>query len=433
MRTIKLALIGLGTVGSGVVKILREHAEHLRSQSGVDFSIGWVVVRDPNKTRSVTVPGARIVTDIGPVVNDPEVEIAVELMGTVQPAREIIRKLLASGKHVVTANKAVLAEHGRELFSLANEKDRSISFEASVAGGIPIIAAVSQSLAANRITSVAGILNGTSNYILSAMHLRGLGYGAALKQAQEKGFAESDPTLDVNGMDAAQKLAILARLAFQSTVAPTDVRCRGIDTLSDMDIRFATELGYVIKLLAIAQQIGERLYLRVAPTLVPKNHPLGQVHGEYNAVRVVGHAAGDTMYFGKGAGMMPTASSVVANLLDLAIGRGQETFRSLRLWEENPPGPPVARDAYMKSRFYLRYTICDQPGTLARIAGILGKFGISIASVIQHETSEAMVGSAVPLIIMTHMADEGGVWSALAETDSLDIVRQPTVCLHVAD
>lgn len=433
MRTIKLAVIGMGTVGTGVARLLTESRQLLRDRTGVDFQIKWIVVRDPSKPRAVALPTAEVVTDIQPILDDTEVEIAVELMGGIHPAFEIISRLLQAGKHVVTANKAVLAEKGTELFAIAEKNDRAICFEASVAGGIPIIAAVSQCLAANRIGSIAGILNGTSNYILTAMHEQGMSYADALAEAQRLGFAEADPTLDVDGTDAAQKLAILGRLAFDSAIASQDVRCRGIDSLAKVDIGYACELGYVIKLLAVARADESGLHLRVAPTLVHKSHPLGQVRGEYNAIQIVGDAVGDTFYSGRGAGMMPTASSVVSGLLDLAVGRGQQTFRSLRLWEREPPGPKLSTDSFMKSRFYLRYTICDRPGTLAQIAGILGRHGISIASVIQHEASEETIGAAVPLIIMTHLADEGAVRSALQETDTLEIVRQPSICLHVAD
>ncbi|QDU61314.1 Homoserine dehydrogenase [Planctomycetes bacterium Pan216] len=433
MRTIHLALLGLGTVGTGVARILREQARHLESQSGARFAIRWVVVRDPSKPRGIELEDGILTTEVDRAISDPEVDIVVELIGGIDPARDLIARSLRAGKHVVTANKAVLAKHGRELFGVANASGRVIGFEAAVAGGIPIVAAVAQGLAANRISSLAGILNGTSNYILTAMHQQGIGYDEALAEAQRLGFAEADPTLDVDGNDALQKLAILSRLAFQSRVPLEAIRRQGIDTLADVDLHFASELGYVIKLLAVAREVEGKLALRVSPTLVARNHPLGQVHNEYNAIKVTGHAIGDTIYLGKGAGMMPTASSVVADLLDVAIGRAQETFRSLKLWDESPPGPPVSDDGSMPNRFYLRYSIRDEPGTLARIAGILGGHGISIASVIQHETSEDDIGSAVPLIIMTHIAREGAVRTALRETDALDIVRAPTVCLHVAD
>lgn len=433
MRNLKLALIGQGTVGTGVARLLIEHAARFQTRCGTRFDVKWVVVRDPRKARPFTIPGATYTSDLRSVLEDRELDAAVELIGGIDPAYDVITQLLKSGKDVVTANKAVLAAHGRKLFEIAHQHGRCICFEASVAGGIPILTAVSESLAANAITRIAGILNGTSNYILSAMHDEGRPYEEALRRAQERGFAEADPTLDVNGTDAAQKLAILARLAFQSRVNPDLVTCQGIDTLSPDDIRYAKELGYVIKLLAVAQTENDKLYLRVSPTLVHEEHPMGKVRGEYNAIEIDGDAVGDTFYFGKGAGMMPTASAVVGNLLDLAVGRAKKTFDCLRLWEEDPPGPVFDPDACLNSRFYLRYTITDQPGRLAQIAQILGKHGIGISSVIQHETGEDSIGAPVPLIIMTHRANEGAMRAALQETDSQQIVHHPTVCLHVAD
>jgi homoserine dehydrogenase len=433
MRSIKLAMVGLGTVGTGVARLLSVHREHLRYQSGAYLDLKWVVVRDAAKSRAVDLSAARVVTDLTPVLEDSEVSVGIELVGGIDIAFDIISRLLKSGKHVVTANKAVLAARGRELFQLARDVGRSICFEAAVGGGIPIIAAISESLAANRITAVAGILNGTSNYILSAMHDDGLDYSDALAEARAKGFAEADPALDVDGTDAAQKLAILARLAFQSHVDAANIRRRGIADLRRADIRFAGELGYVIKLLAVAQAGDNRLRLRVGPTLVHRSSPMGQVRGEYNAIVVTGDAVGDTFYFGKGAGMMPTASSVVAEVLDLAIGRGQETFRSLRLWERNPPGPVFDPIDSLRGRFYLRYSVVDRPGVLAQIAGILGRHGISIASVIQHEISEDSVCEAVPLVIMTHLAEESAVEAAITESDGLDVVREQTVSMYVAN
>lgn len=431
MCGIKLAMVGLGTVGTGVARLLAIHREHLRHQSGTELDLKWVVVRQQSKSRTVDIPESKLTTDLATVLEDPEVTIGIELVGGVEMAFDIIRRLLKAGKHVVTANKAVLASRGRELFRIAHEMDRTICFEAAVGGGIPIIAAVSESLAANRILSIAGILNGTSNFILSAMHDEGVSYGQALAEAQAKGFAEADPSLDVDGTDAAQKLAILGRLAFRSAIEPEQIRRRGIDKLDAADVRYVAELGYVIKLLAVAQASNDRLCLRVGPTLVHRSHPMGQVRGEYNAITVTGDSVGDTFYFGKGAGMMPTASSVVAGILDLAIGRGQETFRSLQLWDSNPPGPRFDAAGSLRSRFYLRYSVADQPGVLAQIAGILGKYDISIASVIQHEIAEDVVAASVPLVIMTHMADASAVEQALGETDTLAIVRSPTVCFHV--
>jgi homoserine dehydrogenase len=425
-------MIGLGTVGTGVAKLLTQRPDHLRSIGVGPLQLKTVVVRDPAKVRGVDLGSARITSDFDSIVADPQIDVAIEVMGGIEPARSRIAALLQAGKHVVTANKAVLAEHGRELFEIARQADRAILFEASVAGGIPILAALAETLSVNRIQRISGIVNGTCNYILTAMHERAIPYAQALTQAQHLGFAEADPTLDVNGSDAAQKLAILARLAFQSRVDWRSIRRTGIDQLHSMDIQFAAELGYVIKLLAEGEVAGGKLSLQVTPKLVHKSHPLAQIRGEYNAVRVEGDAVGDLLFSGKGAGEMPTASSVVAGVVDLATGRGQQTFRALGLWDADPPGPAFVPSAHAQSRFYLRFTISDRPGTLARIASILGEHGISIASVIQHETPENEPGQPVPLIIMTHEAQDGPVRQSLAEADRLEIARAPSVCLPVA-
>lgn len=428
-----LAMIGLGTVGAGVARLLVDRPERFAALGIPAPKLKWIVVRDGAKTRPAAPPEALVTTQLEDVLGDPRVEIAIEVAGGVEPARDAIARLLRAGKHVVTANKAVLAEHGLELFQIANECDRAILFEASVAGGIPILGAVAETLAVNRIQSVSAILNGTCNYILTAMHERELAYDEALAEAQRLGFAEADPTLDVSGADSAQKLAILARLAFQSRVDWRTIRVRGIDQLAAADIAFAQELGYVVKLLAEGRVLDGSLHLHVSPTLVHRSHPLAQVRGEYNAIQIVGDAVGDLFFSGKGAGMMPTASSVVAGVIDLATGRGQMTFRALGLWQPAPPGPPFASQAYLRSRFYLRFAIRDRPGTLAKIAGILGDHSISIASVIQHEVPEPASGTYVPLIIMTHDASEGSVREALAFADRLEIVHGPSVCLPVTE
>jgi homoserine dehydrogenase len=429
---LRLAMIGLGTVGTGVAKLLTQRPDHLRALGVGPFQLKTIVVRDLSKTRGLELGQARLTTDFESILADPEIDAVIEVMGGVEPARSRIAAVLQAGKHVVTANKAVLAAHGPELFEIAHRADRAILFEGSVAGGIPILAALAETLCVNRIKSISGIVNGTCNYILTAMHERSLPYAEALRQAQQLGFAEADPTLDFNGSDAAQKLAILARLAFQSQVDWKTIPRVGIDQLHSIDIQFAAELGYVIKLLAEGEATSGKLSLQVTPKLVHTSHPLAQIRGEYNAVQVEGDAVGDLLFSGKGAGEMPTASSVVAGVIDLATGRGQQTFRAWRLWESTPPGPTFQPSHQSKSRFYLRFTISDRPGTLARIASILGEHGISIASVIQHETPENKPGEPVPLIIMTHEAQEAPLRQSLVEADRLEITRAASVCLPVA-
>jgi homoserine dehydrogenase len=431
MKTVGIAILGLGIVGSGVAKLLLGHRDRIARRTGVTFDLRHVVVRDRSKPRDVDVPSHLLTTDVQRVTEDSEVRIAVELWGGVSPTRRMLLDLLRAGKDIVTANKALLAEHGPELFEQAHELGRSIAFEASVGGGIPIIAAVGQSLAANQIVSISGILNGTSNYILTAMSETGESYADALRQAQQLGYAEADPTLDVDGTDAAHKLAVLAQLGFGTRVASHQVVRQGIDRLDAADVRYAAELGYNIKLLATAKLSGGAVDLRVAPTLVRQHTPLAEVRGAYNAIQVVGDAVGDTLFYGRGAGQMPTASAVVADLIDTALGRAQIAFRTLRLWTDGGHHLPITPTSEVHARSYLRFQAEDRPGVLAQVARVLGEQGVSIASVIQHEAQEEHVGAPVPLVIMTHTASEANMATALREIDRLSCVRPPSVCMRV--
>jgi homoserine dehydrogenase len=355
-----------------------------------------------------------------------------ELLGGLEPARSIVLDLLASGKDIVTANKALLAAHGPELFDRARELGRSIAFEASVAGGIPIVANISQCLSANQIQSIHAILNGTSNYILTQMEVHGASYADAVRDAQRLGFAEADPTMDVDGSDAAQKLAILAHLAFGARVAWNDIPRQGIDKLELADLKYAKELGYRIKLLAVAQLTPAGLELHVSPTLVKLGTPLAEVRGAYNAISVVGDAVGRVFFSGLGAGQMPTASAVVADLIDTVVGRSAITFRTLELWSAR--GTSVAAGDYgnVSGRYYLRFNVADQPSVLAEIAGLLGLQNISIASVIQHEAEEGNQG-VVPLVIMTHNTTEGAMCRALQAIDRLPFMRGHSMRMRVRD
>ncbi len=434
MEQITIGLIGLGTVGTGVARLLTEQADRLASRAGKRIRWKWLVVRDLEKPRGVALQGVRVTTEVSRLIEDPEVEIVVEAMGGTDPALRIVLDCLAAGKHVVTANKALLAEHGPEIFAQARAVDRAVAFEASVGGGVPIIQALGVALAANQVQSLAAILNGTCNFILTKMTLEGLAYADALAQAQQFGYAEADPTLDVDGTDTAHKLAILSQLAFHANVKTGDLPRQGIDRLQLADLTYAGELGYAVKLLALAKFSPAGLELRVAPTLVKRGTPLAEVRGPYNAIRVVGDAVGDTFFYGRGAGMMPTASAVVGDLIDVVTGRAVLTSRVLNLWSE--PGVPVRRKPpeEIRSRYYLRFTIADRPGVLAALAQILGRHGISIASVIQHDPGDdAPQNSPVPLVIMTHLAVEAELQAALREIDVLDVVHAPSVCLGVEE
>lgn len=437
-----IALIGCGTVGSGVARLLLEQPERLAARAGRPLALRRVVVRDLNKPRALQIPSHLLTTDLGRVLSDPNIQVGVELVGGVDWARKAVLDLLAAGKHVVTANKALLAQHGGEVFDAARRHGLAVAFEASVAGGVPIIAALAESLAANQILSLQGILNGTCNFILTKMSEDGVDYAAALAEAQRRGYAEADPTVDVNGTDAAHKLAILAQIAFGTAVPLSAIDRRGIADLQAIDIRYARELGYTIKLLAEAwlslasdrraHPVGQ-LALHVSPVLLRHQSPLAQVRGAYNAIHVVADAVGDTLYYGQGAGQMPTASAVVADLIDLAVGRAQRTFQTLRLWSDSGSGITLRSSGTVPSRFYLRVVAADRPGVLADIARELANHGISISSVIQHEALDEHEGDAVPLVIMTHTALTEQFRAALAGLNRLECMAAPCVYYPVAD
>mgnify|MGYP002623786350 CR=1 FL=1 len=433
MQKTKVAIVGLGTVGSGVARLLLDHGDRTARHAGRVLWLEKAVVRDAAKARGCDLPTGVLTTDLADVTGDPEIQVVAQLIGGLEPARTIMLQLLESGKDIVTANKALLAEHGAELFDRARVLGRSIAFEASVAGGVPIIANISQCLSANQISSLRGILNGTSNFIVSQMEERGAAYDAAVKEAQAKGFAEADPTMDVDGTDAAQKLAILAHLAFGARVHWNDIPRVGIDKLQVEDIRFALEMGYRIKLLAVAQLLGDGLELHVSPTLVQVGTPLAEVRGANNAISAVGDAVGRVFFHGLGAGQMPTASAVVADMIDTAVGRTAITFKTLQLWSEQEARVAMCDYANVPGRFYLRFMVEDHPGVLAKIAGALGEHQISIASVLQHEAPEDSDASVVPLIIMTHSASEGSVQQAMQAIDQFSDVKPGSVRMRVLD
>ncbi|HEV3343536.1 MAG TPA: homoserine dehydrogenase [Pirellulales bacterium] len=428
----KVAIVGLGTVGSGVARLLVDYGDRTTRHAGRTIWLEKVVVQDPNKERDYKLPAGLLSDDLRTITNNREISAVAHLVGGLEPARSIMVALLESGKDVVTANKALLAEHGPELFDLARELGRSIAFEAAVAGGIPIIANISQCLSANQIESLTAILNGTSNYILTQMEERGADYAGALAEAQRLGYAEADPAMDVDGTDTAQKLAILAHLAFGARVHWRDIPRQGIDGLEVIDIKNAQELGYRIKLLAVAELAGDGLELHVSPTLVKVGTPLAEVRGAFNAIRVVGDAVGPVFFHGLGAGRMPTASAVVADLIDTVVGRTSITFRTLELWSQREARVSLRDPKKIAGRFYLRLNVEDRPGVMAEITGLLGRRGISIASVIQREppTEEQAV---VSLVIITHDTVESATVSAMDEIDRLKCVRPGSVRMRILD
>ncbi len=430
---IATGILGLGNVGAEVAALLNERAGFIAQRVGRPVTLKRVAVRDLHKPRPLELPLDRLTTDYREITRDPEIRVVIELIGGIEPARSAILDALESGKDVITANKALLADHGAEIFEAARRAGRSVSFEGAVAGGIPIVQAIGVALAANRFKSLAAILNGTCNFILSSMSLERLSYERALAHAQTLGYAEADPTLDVDGSDTAHKLAILAQLAFGASVTTDQIPRVGIDQLQEADILFAGELGYTVKLLAIARDHGVAgLELKVGPTLVRQGTPLAEVRGPYNAIRAIGDPLGDALFYGQGAGPKPTASAVLGDLIDVLVGRALATHRSLDLWSNLETPPHLCSFSDVRTRNYLRFTIADRPGVLGSIAKILGDHQVSIASVIQHDPGDDDHPDApVPLVLMTHQAVESELMAAQTMIDQLDAVVAPTVRMNV--
>lgn len=431
MEKTKVAIVGLGTVGSGVARLLLDHGDRTARHAGRTLWLEKAVVRDKAKPRECDLPSGVLTDRLDEVLDDPEIKVVAQLIGGIEPARTIMLKLLEAGKDVVTANKALLAECGPELFDRARALNRCIAFEASVAGGIPIITNVSQCLSANQTESLQGILNGTSNFIVSKMDELQWSYEQALKEAQRLGFAEADPTMDVDGTDAAQKLAILAHLSFGARIRWNDIPRTGIDELDTADIRFARELGYRIKLIAHARRSEDALELSVSPTLIRKGQPLAEVRANYNAINVVGDAVGDLFFHGQGAGQMPTASAVVADMIDVAVGRTPITFRTLELWSNRESPISILPFDDLPGRYYMRFQVADQPGVMARITAILGEEKLSISSIIQHEPDPRDDEPVVQLVIMTHEAPEGAARNAVEKIMTLPVIKGQPVRMRV--
>jgi homoserine dehydrogenase len=428
VREIGIGLLGVGTVGGGVLKIYAQHRADLEARAGCGLRIVAAVARDVALPRSGLEPGAwPLSADPERVLADPAVSLVVEVIGGLEPARTYVLRALEAGKHVVTANKALLATHGTELFEAARRRGVLLGFEAAVAGGVPIIGALRDGLAANRILSLYGIVNGTSNFILTKMTDEGRDFADALREAQAAGYAEADPTLDVEGIDSAHKLQILASLAFRTRVDLKDIHTAGIARLDATEIAYARELGYRIKLLAIAKAGDGALEARVHPTLIPAGSPLAAVSGAFNAIFVTGDAAGAQMFYGRGAGQMPTASAVWSDAIEIAR---RVAHQHEALAEDFPlAGERRLRLRPMtdvRSAYYLRAMVQDRPGVLSQVAGILGRHDISIASVIQKGRA-----GAVPIVMMTHEALERNMAAALEEIDRLGVVALPTVMLRV--
>lgn len=430
-KAIQVGLMGLGTVGTGVVKILQDNADLILKRVGVPVSLARIADLDVVTDRGVPIPKGLLTTEVRDILDDPQIDIVVELIGGHEPAKRFILQALERKKCVVTANKALLADHGEEVFEAAFKAGVDLRFEASVGGGIPIIRSLTEGLAANRIVSITGIMNGTSNYILTRMTNEHRPFDEILEEAKREGYAEADSSLDVEGVDAAHKLAIMVNLAYGTPVPMKAIFTEGIAHLSTLDMAFAHELGFTVKLLGIAKRHEQLIEARVHPTLVPAGSPIAQVNGVYNAFHLIGDAVGDIVLYGKGAGSLPTASAVVGDIIDLARNRragiaGRVPVASFQ-WESRLP-MKIQPMADIESRYYLRCMVKDQPGVLSTIAGILGKRDISISSVLQKERKE---GRTVPLVILTHRSLERAMQSALQEINALPIISERTMLLRM--
>ena len=430
MRDVKIGLLGLGTVGGGVVKILETHREILETRTGARLTLAAIADADLARRRDgLDLARLPMVQDAVRVLDDPAIQIVIELIGGLEPARTFVLRAMAAGKHVVTANKALLAHHGAELYAEARQRGVTLAFEAAVAGGIPLIRAVKEGLVANRILSCYGIVNGTCNYILSKMTDAGEDFAVVLKEAQAHGYAEADPTFDVEGVDSAHKLQILASLAFRTYVELKDIYTEGIASVTAQDIAYARELGYRIKLLAIAKSSDGGIEIRVHPTMIRERSPLAAVSGVFNAVFITGDSVGDLMFYGRGAGQMPTASAVLSDTVEIAT-RLAHGVPALHL--DLPTGDrralPVRPMETIRSAYYLRVMAADRPGVLSQIAGILGQQDISLVSVLQKGRAKA---EAVPVVMMTHEASERGMRAALAAIDRLPVVAARTTMIRV--
>ncbi|MEO3714916.1 homoserine dehydrogenase [Roseateles flavus] len=438
MKAIKVGLLGIGTVGSGTFNVLRRNQAEIRGRAGRGIEITMVSRRNVALAREIVGDAAQVVADPREIIANPEIDIVVELIGGCGVARELVLEAIAAGKHVVTANKALLAEHGTEIFAAAREKGVMVAFEAAVAGGIPIIKALREGLTANRIEWLAGIINGTTNFILSEMRSKGLDFATVLKEAQRLGYAESDPTFDIEGVDAAHKATIMSAIAFGIPVQFDKAHVEGISQLQATDIKYAEQLGYRIKLLGIARRrsdvAGGGIELRVHPTLIPAQRLIANVEGAMNAVVVQADAVGTTLYYGKGAGSEPTASAVIADLVDITrlhTADPDHRVPHLAFQPDSMSNTPILPMAQVLTSFYLRLCVADEAGVLSRITTILAEHDISIDAVLQRESAEGE--KQTDLIILTHETQEGRMSTALAQMQSLPTVLAPIVRLRKED
>ena len=423
-KIVQIGLLGFGTVGSGVVRVLTDNSQLIAQRAGTAISIKKILVRDLTKKRALST-AAEMTTDPAAVLGDPEIDIVVELLGGEEPARTLMLEALNRGKHVVTANKDVMAKYGRELFEAAEKNNVNLLFEASVGGGIPIIRPLKRCLAANRISEVMGIVNGTTNYMLDKMTAEGMDFATVLAEAQAKGYAEADPTADVGGLDAARKIAILASIAFGTRVRLDDVSAEGITKIEPEDIDYGRELGYVIKLLAIAQETEKGVNARVHPAFIPTTHPLAAVRDAFNAIFIHGDAVGDTMFYGRGAGSLPTASAVCADIMEAArdIVHNSSNRILCTCFEEKRISPISETE----SPYYIRLLAEDKPGVMAAIAGAVGAQQVSLNSVIQ----KRRVGTRAEIVLITYKVKDEDLQLAVQTLSGLSVVNKVSTVIRV--
>ena len=435
MSDIKVGLLGFGNIGAGVVRLLQENAGVIRNKVGTGIVLKRIVDLDIISDRGVAVTPGILSTDVNDIFDDPEISVVIELIGGYEPAKSFVLKAIEKGKHIVTANKALLALHGDEIYAAAARKGVEVQFEAAVGGGIPVLTSIKGNLAANSFGSVIGIMNGTCNYILTRMTQEGADFAEMLAVAQKLGYAEPDPTFDIEGVDTAHKLAILVSLCFGTRIDFNSIYTEGISRISGLDVKFANDFGYRIKLLAIGKLTDGQVEARVHPTMIPLHNPLSDVNGVFNAIRLTGDFVGPVMFYGRGAGQNPTASAIVGDIIGLArtmqAGAGRR-MAPLGFLDGEVRTLPLKPMGDIVSKYMLRFSALDKPGVLAAIAGALGNQGISIESMVQttHQDSDS---TPVPIVIKTHEAREGAVQAALSEIDGMDIISEKTVFIRIED
>ncbi len=431
MSSIKVGLLGFGTIGTGVVRNFQRNGSIMRQRLCCDLELTRIADLDIDTDRGVQLEAGVLTTNVDDVINNPDIDIVIELIGGYEPAKSFILTAIANGKHIVTANKALMAVHGQEIIAAADKHGVSVMFEAAVGGGIPIISAIKENLCSNEFSSVLGILNGTCNFILTKMTEEGSDFAPVLQEAQDLGYAEADPTFDIEGVDTAHKIALLSALCFGTTVDFEQVYTEGISNVSAVDIEFADKMGYKIKLLAIGKNHGDQIEVRVHPTMIPKSYQLAEIKGVFNAVRLTGDFVGPTLLYGSGAGMDATASAVMGDVM--AVGRdliagGKPRVPIMGYCVDQIKSLPIMAMSEVVSHYYLRFTTSDQTSVLSKIAGCLGSHNISIQSMLQPEEREV---DSVSIVLMTHEAREADIVAALVEIEQLDVVKQPTCLIRV--